>query len=294
VILVAGGSGRLGRLLVRHLLDAGHGVRILTRDVARLDDAGGGAEVVVGDVRNPHDVRRAVAGADVVVSAVQGLAGPGRVSPASIDRDGNIHLIDAAAAAGADVVLVSVIGASPDSAMELFRMKAAAESYLRLSSVPWTVVRCSAFLETWTEILDKTAGRSGRPMVLGRGEQPINFVAASDVATVLADAVTDPTTRGRIIEIKGPVDLTLIQLAGEVQRAAGRPGVPRHLPRVALKVVAATVGRVRPQVGRLVRASLVMDTDDLRVPGPDSAEAEITRVVATSTAAKVLASSLDK
>jgi uncharacterized protein YbjT (DUF2867 family) len=299
MILVAGGSGTLGTLLVRNLLASGHDVRVLTRDAARLTDVGGGAEVVVGDVRVAADVRRAVAGAYVVVSAVQGLAGPGGVSPASIDRDGNIHLIDAAAEAGADVVLMSVIGASPDSPMELFRMKAAAERHLRQSPVAWTVVRSSAYLETWTAILEKTASRSGRPMVFGRGENPVNFVAAADVAVVVAEATTDATSRARIIEVSGPADLTLDALAGEVQRAAGRPAAPRHLPRAAMRVVAATVGRVRPQVGRMMRASLVMDTVDLRGSGPDPAGPdpagadvtgpEVTRVVGATTAANLLA-----
>jgi uncharacterized protein YbjT (DUF2867 family) len=291
VILVAGGSGTLGTLLVGQLLASGQRVRVLTRDAARLgDEAGGaGAEIVVGDVRDPADVRRAVAGADTVVSLVQGLAGPGGVSPASIDRDGNIHLIDAAAEAGADVVLMSVIGASLDSPMELFRMKAAAERHLRQSTVPWTVVRSAAFLETWTAILEKTAGHGGRPMVLGRGENPVNFVAAADVATVLAEAVTDPTARGRTIEVSGPADLTLDDLAVAVQRAAGRPGAPRHLPRAAMRLVAATVGRVRPQVGRMVQASLVMDTVDLRGSGPGNADADVTRVVGTTTVANLLA-----
>lgn len=273
MILVAGGSGTLGRLLVRQLLASGHRVRILTRDPDRVGDADG-AELVVGDVRNRADVRRAVAGAETVVSAVQGLAGPGRVSPDSIDRMGNIHLIDAAVESGADFVLMSVIGASQESPMELFRMKAAAERHLRASSPAWTVVRSSAFLETWTEILEKTAGRSGRPMVFGRGDNPVNFVAVADVAAALANAVTDPTTRGQIIEVSGPVDLTLNELSGQLMRAAGRPGTPRHLPRSAMKLVAATVGRARPQVGRMVRASLIMDTVDLRLDVPDRGAAE--------------------
>jgi uncharacterized protein YbjT (DUF2867 family) len=287
VILVAGGSGTLGRLLVQQLLAAGRDVRVLTREPARLAGGNAGAEVVVGDVRDPADVRRAVAGSQIVVSAVQGLAGPGGISPASVDRDGNVHLIDAASEAGADVVLMSVVGASPDSPMELFRMKAAAERHLYESQVEGTVVRSAAFLETWTTILEKTAGRSGRPMVLGHGANPVNFVGASDVAAVLADAVLDPIARGTTVEVTGPVDLTLTQLAIEVQRAAGRAGAPRHLPRAALKAVAATVGRARPQVGRMTRAALVMDTIDLRQGSPDASS--VKRIVGKTTAADVLA-----
>jgi uncharacterized protein YbjT (DUF2867 family) len=72
-------------------------------------------EIVEGDVRAASDVERAVAGAHVVVSAVHGFVGSGGVSPASVDRDGNRHLIDAAARAGAAVVLLSVVGASAEA-----------------------------------------------------------------------------------------------------------------------------------------------------------------------------------
>ncbi len=68
---------------------------------------------MVGDVRDPATLDAAVDGAEVVVSAVHGFAGPGRVTPASVDRAGNAHLVDAARRAGADVVLLSVVGASP-------------------------------------------------------------------------------------------------------------------------------------------------------------------------------------
>ena len=53
------------------------------------------------------------------------------MSPATIDRDGNASLVDAAATAGAEVVLMSVVGAAADSPMELCRMKYAAEAHLR-------------------------------------------------------------------------------------------------------------------------------------------------------------------
>ena len=70
----------------------------------------------------------AVAGVDVVVSAVHGFVGTGNVSPATVDRDGNGNLVDAATAAGADFVLISVVAAAADSPIrQLFRMKHVAE-----------------------------------------------------------------------------------------------------------------------------------------------------------------------
>src|SRR6478735_12531415 len=108
MILVAGGTGRLGSLLVRRFAERGQEVRVLTRDRSRAEHLGGSAcAVVVGDVRDPSSLEPAMVGVDVVVSAIQGFAGPGRVTPATVDDQGNVNLIDAAAATGADVVLMS-------------------------------------------------------------------------------------------------------------------------------------------------------------------------------------------
>ncbi|MDQ6773015.1 MAG: NAD(P)H-binding protein [Candidatus Dormibacteraeota bacterium] len=237
-------------------------VRVLTRDAARVPSLPG-LEVAVGDVRVPGDLPPAMAGVDTVASAIHGFAGPGGVTPASVDRDGNAHLIDAAAAVGAAVVLVSIVGASPDSPMELFRMKAAAEQHLRASGVSWTIVRATAFLELWIGLLEQTAGRSGRPVVFGRGDNPINFVAVDDVAALVERAATDPSTRGLALEIGGPENLTLNQLAAAVQAAAGRSRQPRHVPRAMLRLMAGAARPFRPELARQALAALAMDTVDL-------------------------------
>ena len=153
-------------------------------------------------------------GVATVVSAVQGFAGPGRVTPASVDRDGNAHLVDAAAAVGAHVVMMSIVGASVDSPMELFRAKYAAEEHLRASGAPWTIVRATAFVELWAEIMKK-------PIVFGRGDNPINFVSVGDVAAVAERAVVDPDLRGRIIEVGGPQNLSFNELAALLQDVRG-------------------------------------------------------------------------
>jgi uncharacterized protein YbjT (DUF2867 family) len=264
VILVAGGTGRLGTLVVRGLTERGLAVRVLTRDPARAQHLTGAlVDVVVGDVRDGAAVSASIDGVTCVVSAIHGFIGPRGVSPATIDRDGNINLIDAARRSGADVVLMSVLGAADDSPMELFRMKYAAECYLRASGAAWTIVRAAAFLETWTELLRQTARRSGRPLVFGKGDNPINFVSVLDVAAVVERAVTDVSVRGRTLEIGGPQNLTLNQVALAVQASDGRTSRPRHIPPTMLRVAAQTAGRLNPMVGRQVRAALAMDTTDL-------------------------------
>ena len=263
-VVVAGGTGRLGTIVVGALAARGVDVRVMTRERQRATHlAGEHVEVVLGDVRDPASTAAAVAGAKVVVSAVHGFAGPGGVSPASVDRDGNIGLIEAARAAGADVVLMSIVGAAPDSPMELFRMKHAAEMALVASAVPATIVLATAFLELWIELLRRTAGRSDRPLVFGRGRNPINFVSVRDVAALVERVATDQATRGQTLEIGGPDNLTFDQLARMVAADRGDATSPRHLPRAVLRTMAVIVGRVRPELGRQARAALAMDHDDL-------------------------------
>ncbi len=252
-VLVAGGTGRLGTLVVQGLATHGCDVSVLTRNAVRARHLQDCAAIVLGDVRRPEDLRRAVAGAQVVVSAVQGFAGPGRVSPSSVDRDGNANLI-AAAREGAQLVLMSVVGARPDSPMELFRCKWEAEERLRQSGVPWTIVRATAFVELWADIMRK-------PIVFGQGDNPINFVSVRDVVGAVCAAVLDPGLRGQTIEIGGDENLSFNELASLLQDVRGRQASVRHVPRPLLRALAT--------VHRQPRAALVMDTSDMTfTPGP--------------------------
>src|SRR6185436_8322533 len=159
-------------------------------------------------------------------------------SPASVDRDGNRNLVNAAAAAHAGVVLMSIVGASADHPIELFRMKHAAEEQLRASGAPWTIVRATAFAEFWLDLLDQTAGASGRPVIFGRGSNPINFVSVVDVAALAERAAIDPSLRGATLEIGGPQNVSFNGLAAVLQSASGRAAPPRHVPRPLLRLLA--------------------------------------------------------
>lgn len=261
-VLVAGGTGRLGMRVVAALTAEGHTVRVMTRDPKQAaPPADDHVEVVVGDVRDRASVARAVRGCDVVVSAFHGFTGTGGSTPATVDRDGNATLVEAAGGVGAQVLLMSVVGAAPDSPMELFRMKYAAEAALRESGVPFTIVRSTAFLELWIELLRRTAGPSNRPLVFGRGENPVNFVSVRDVASLVDHVVADTETRGETLQIGGPANLTLNQLARLV--AGGGDREPRHVPPAALAALAGTVGRVHEPLGRQLRASLAMDREPM-------------------------------
>jgi NADH dehydrogenase len=267
VILLVGGTGRLGAALVRRRAGGDEPIRVLTRDRWRAAHLGDGVAVAVGDIREPATLVDAFKGVRLVVAAAHGLIGPKGVSPRSVDLDGNVNLLRAAETAGARVVLLSVVGAAADHPSELFRMKSAAEQRTQASCVPATIVRATAFTELWIELLRDTAGRSGRPLIFGRGTNPINFVAVDDVAHLVDLVVDDTSAGGTTLEIGGRDNLTFKEFTAVLRDAEPALGRPRHLPPAILRLTAATAGRLKPQLGRQIDLAIAMDRLDLRFDG---------------------------
>ncbi|ADU48426.1 nucleoside diphosphate sugar epimerase [Intrasporangium calvum DSM 43043] len=259
MIVVVGGTGRLGGRVVSDLVERGETVRVVARHAPVGGPGGGPGAFVAADVREPDTLEQALDGATVVVSAVHGMDPASGESPAVVDRDGNRNLISAARRAGARIVLVSVVGADRDHPMELFRMKSDAERFLRNGPMDWTVVRASAFAETWADVIRSTTNRKGVPKVFGRGQNPINFVTVDDVAAAVTRAAADPDLRGEVIEVGGPDNLTMEQFARLV---TGQPAVG-HIPRAALRVMGIALAPFRPGPARLIRTALVQDGVDL-------------------------------
>src|SRR5260370_17370604 len=96
--------------------------------------------------------------------------------------------------------------------MELWRMKHRAEEALRTSRLDWVVVRPNAFMELWAEIIGGPIFRDGKATVFGRGDNPINFNSAKDLARFVELALFDPALARTILSIVRPVTLTSTHL----------------------------------------------------------------------------------
>jgi NADH dehydrogenase len=272
MILVAGGSGTLGTRLLGLLGARGLDVRILTRDAGRARSlVGPRVQTVTGDVTDPRTLVQAVAGAGTVVSAITGF-GPARdVSPRTVDWQGNVNLIRAAKAAGVEhFVLLSVCQAAVDHPIELFRMKHRAEEELRASGLAWTIIRPTAYMETWLSVLGDPLLDTGTTRIFGRGENPINFVSAHDIAGLVDLAVTDLAMRGVTVDAGGPENLTMNQVVEAFQTATGATGKVSHVPLPMLRVMSAVMKPFNPTMAGLAEASVVMDTRDMTFDASDT------------------------
>ncbi len=270
MILVAGGTGHLGSELVPLLARRATPVRVLTRDPDRARGIlGQEIETARGDVRDAASLPAAMAGVDAVVSAVTGF-GPGGAGPAAIDHRGNVNLIRAAESAGVRrYVLISMRGAAATAPMELLRAKHAAEEALRASRLEWTVIRPTVFMELWTGIVGGPIARGGRTTVIGRGDNPVNLVSARDVARFVDRALSDADLRMTALEIGGPENVTLNELAAAVAAAAGKRAAVRHVPLPVMRLAAALTRPLKPDIAGLIGAGVQMDTTDMAFDASD-------------------------
>ena len=127
---------------------------------------------------------------------------------------------------------------------------------MRESGLAWTIIRPTAFMETWVTILGKPLLKTGRTRVFGRGDNPINFVPVEAVAQAVEHAVLDASTRGQILEVGGPENLSMNELAERLGKK------PRHLPRPVVRGIGMLARPISPMFARIAQAALVMDTHD--------------------------------
>ncbi len=264
MILLAGGSGRLGRTLLPLLVGDGIPVRVLTRSAeaaARLRRDG--AESLVGDIRRSTDVAAAVAGCSAVISAVSGFGPMGSSTPATVDRDGNARLVRASEAAGVQhFVLVSAYGAAADAPLPLMRLKYAAEQTLTNSTLGWTIIRPTSYLETQLDAIGGPLKKKGSTVVFGRGNVAANFVSVADVAALIRHVLHDPASRGQIIDWGGP-NLTLNELSEALHSAAGTSGTTQRIPLPVLRLMSVAARPFSPFLARVARAAVVLNTTDM-------------------------------
>jgi len=212
LVTVFGGSGFVGRHIVRALARRGFRIRVAVRrpDLAgHLQPLGavGQIHAVQANLRYPDSVRQAVAGAEIVINCVGILYETGRQKFDSVQARGAATVARAAAEAGARLIHLSAIGADAESESLYARTKAAGEAAV-LQEVPDAVIlRPSIVFGPEDDFFNRFAGMAQMSPVLplvGGGETKFQPVFVGDVAAAVMAAVDGRTTPGAVYELGGP------------------------------------------------------------------------------------------
>jgi uncharacterized protein YbjT (DUF2867 family) len=200
-VLVTGGTGTVGRHVVRHLREAGEQVRVLTRDPSRvtLPDV----EVVAGDLADTTTLPAAFDGVSAAHLITFGKGG-------YLPLDNGEEIVDLAARHG--VRRVSVLGGWQESTVE---------PALRSSDLAWTFLAPVEFmantLHDWGPRL-RSSGVVREPY----GNRVSPAVHESDIAAVAATALTSDGHAGRTYTLTGPALITPREKVRLLSDATGR------------------------------------------------------------------------
>jgi NADH dehydrogenase len=253
-VLVAGATGQLGGVIVRRLLEAGVPVRALGRNrekLAALERAG--AEAAAVDLLDVARLGQACRDVDQIVSTANNFLGTGRASPGRVDLTAHQNLCAAARNARVRrLVYVSFRGASAGEANDFFRLKWYIEDAIRRSGVPYVILRPTAFMEVWIEILADRARKKGGAVIFGDGTRVANYISIEDVATFVLRVLASTETINQMIDIGGPSNLSLNDLAGLVERKLGVSGRRRHVPVAAMRWLPVVVRPFNEVAARLM------------------------------------------
>jgi uncharacterized protein YbjT (DUF2867 family) len=220
LITVFGGSGFLGRHLVRALAKRHYRIRVAVRrpDLAgHLQPLGrvGQIHAVQANVRYPQSVEAAARDADIVVNLVGILFERSRQRFDAVQAFGAEQVALAAAAHGARMVHVSAIGADLESSSLYARAKAEGESAVLAATPAATLFRPSIMFGPEDDFFNRFAAMArllpALPLV-GGGETRFQPVFVGDVAEAIARAVEGQAKAGATYELGGPEVRTFRQL----------------------------------------------------------------------------------
>jgi uncharacterized protein YbjT (DUF2867 family) len=230
-VVVFGGGGFLGRRLVDRLTAEGMTVRVAVRhpDPARIELRSMGFErvtVVPADVRDQASVAAAIAGADAVVNAVSAYIEKGGVTFEAVHVRGAENVAREAAAAGvARLVLVSGIGADPDSSSPYIRARGRGELIVRQAFPGATIVRPGAMFGPGDALFGTLAALArllpALPLI-GGGSTRLQPIFVEDVAEAISSILSAPGTVGRTYELAGPKVYTLHELVNMTLQLMGK------------------------------------------------------------------------
>ena len=229
MLLVVGATGTLGSEICRQLAANATPVRALVRrssDPARVRELRAlGIETFAGDLRDPVSLAAACTGVTgVVTTATAVMSHNAGDDIRSVDHEGQLALVQAAESAGvAHFVYISMSGRI-DIDCALVRAKRGVEDRLRRSSgMTHTILRPTAFMETWLTPAFGFDIAGAHARILGSGRNRVSWVALNDVARFAVAATSHSFMRNVTQEIGGPQALSLLDVVQLCEELGSSP-----------------------------------------------------------------------
>jgi nucleoside-diphosphate-sugar epimerase len=270
-VIMAGGTGFVGKALVEGLLGAGHQIVLLRRPGSKSQpQQNSNIEIATVDLEHP------IVSGELKGDAIINLVGIIREYPSKGITFHKAHLlvtkylINWARETGIKRFLqMSALGVKPNAATRYEQTKYAAESYIKESGLDWTIFQPSIIIGPGGELIRLLSNMIKRlPLVpiIGDGQYKVQPVYIGDVVAGYVRALGSRDAIGRTFEIGGPEIMTFDQMIDKIGEAMGRSHVRKfHQPLWMLKPLASIFGRfswfpvTREQLTMLAEENYALD-----------------------------------
>ena len=246
MILVSGGTGFVGREVVRELVALGNPVRVLARDPEKARNAlgptGNRVELVRGDALKPETLPAALVGVQAVIHLIGIIAETSHATYEQGHVEATRNLLAAAKEAGVTRwIQMSAIGTRPHASSRYHRTKWQAEELVRQSGLDWTIFRPSLvygydehdrLLNLLRLVLSfpfDALQLYSLPLIDG-GRPSIQPVSVREVAHCFARSPAKEVAIGQTYDLVGPVAFMWREMIFKILAALGKEGIYEEIP----------------------------------------------------------------
>jgi len=241
-VCIIGGSGFVGRAIVRQAVRAGHTVVVACRHPERARELlVEGVRLVKADITTGRGLDEAVAGSDCVINLVGLLFERGRYSFTAVHVKGTENILEATKKSAATQYLhMSALGAGKIPESRYARSKGEAETRVRQSGLSWTIFRPSIIFGEGDSFFNKFKAMSSFAPVLPviAGNTRFQPVWVEDVARAFVESIGNRNLSGQAYELAGPKSYSFMELMQLLMCCLGRTRLLIPVPRFAAKIMA--------------------------------------------------------
>ncbi len=265
-LFITGGTGFVGRSVVRRALAEGHEVGCLVRNRERskyLEPQG--IQCIEGDILDAGSLIPAMRGCDAVVHLVGIIAEVGKATFEAVHYQGTVNVVKAAQQAGIQrYVHMSALGSRPNAPSCYHQTKWRAEEHVRASGLEYTIFRPSIIFgkdDQFVNMLIRLIRLSPIIPIIGAGTARLQPIWVEDVAACFVQALQNERTAGKVFELGGPEPLTFEGLIDLLIQRMRKSRLKVHIPVFVMEINAVIMKLILPRPP-LTRDMLTMLQED--------------------------------
>ena len=236
-LLIIGGTGTLGRQIVKQAIDEGYQVKCLVRNLRRgafLKDWG--AELIYGDLSLPETIPPALKGINIVIDAAT-VRPTDDYNAEKIDWLGKIALIESAKLAKVErFIFFSVLNASKNASIPLLDLKLKVEKRLENSGLDYTIFKCAGFFQGLINQYAIPVLEKQTVWLLG-GSASLAYLDTQDAAKIVINSLTVSTNSRKSLPLTGTKSWKSEEIIALCERLSGETANITYVPSILLTAV---------------------------------------------------------